>query len=68
LRDGIEAQQVPDLQAVIHNGVHEKDLLSLPSEGVSMSLESVDFMIAMSQIHAELKRIADVLEIMERRQ
>lgn len=33
-----------------------------------MSLESVDFMIAMSQIHAELKRIADVLEIMERRQ
>jgi len=28
----------------------------------------MDFMIAMSQIHAELERIATVLEIMERRQ
>ena len=33
-----------------------------------MSLETVDFMIAMGQIHAELRRIADVLEIIERRQ
>jgi len=33
-----------------------------------LSLETVDFMIAMSQIHAELERIATVLEIMERRQ
>jgi hypothetical protein len=33
-----------------------------------MSLETIDFMIAMGQIHAELERIATVLEIMERRQ
>ncbi len=32
-----------------------------------MSLETVDFMIAMSQIHNELVRIANVLEMMERR-
>ena len=33
-----------------------------------MSLESPDFIFAMSMIHAQLERIADVLEIMERRQ
>jgi len=33
-----------------------------------LSLNTMDFMIAMSQIHAELERIATVLEIMERRQ
>ena len=59
---------MPDLQAAIHNGVHTEDLLPLPSEGVSMTLETVEFMIAMSKIHAELERIATVLEIMERRQ
>jgi len=32
-----------------------------------MSLETIDFMIAMSQIHAELERIAIVLEMIERR-
>lgn len=32
-----------------------------------MSLESVDFMIAMSLIHNELERIATVLEQLERR-
>ena len=59
---------MPDLQATIHNGIHTEDLLPLPQEGVSMSLETIDFMIAMGQIHAELERIATVLEIMERRQ
>tara|TARA_R110002012_G_C11661055_1_gene612199 strand:- start:1484 stop:1663 length:180 start_codon:yes stop_codon:yes gene_type:complete len=59
---------MPDLQTAIHNGVYTQDLLSLSPEGVSMSLETIDFMIAMSQIHAELERIATVLEIMERRQ
>jgi hypothetical protein len=58
---------VPDLQTAIHNRVHSKDLLSLPQEGVSMSLETIDFMIAMSKIHAELERIAVVLEMIERR-
>lgn len=66
--NGPKAKQMPDLQAAIHNGVHEKDLLSLSSEGVSMSVETMDFMIAMGEIHAQLERIANVLEIMERRQ
>jgi len=33
-----------------------------------MSLETIDFMIAMGEIHSELRRIAEVLEMMERRQ
>jgi len=33
-----------------------------------MSIETPDFLLAMSRIHAELERIAIVLEMMERRQ
>ena len=55
---------MPDLQPAIHNGVHTEDLLPLSQEGVSLSIETPEFLLAMSRIHAELERIARVLEIM----
>ena len=55
-----------------HTPDRRVDWLDMPSMqpttgGFFMSLETVDFMIAMSQIHAQLERIANVLEMMERR-
>jgi hypothetical protein len=55
-----------------HTHDRRADWLDMPNMqpsfgGFLMSLETVDFMIAMSKIHAELARIANVLEMMERR-
>lgn len=33
-----------------------------------MSIETPEFLLAMGRIHIELRRIAEVLEMMERRQ